>query len=268
MPRKYERTVVLVALVLSPFLLPALPNGRGSSLRDGFLGWTRPLFDTVHILGEGLGGIGSGFLEIFSLEEENKILRARLEALNAHEETHRELARENTRLRELLEFRAKSDWKMIPAEVIGRELGPWSRGLLLDKGTKQGIRQGMAVLTSVGLVGRISEAGPNSSRVALLTDPHFRVMGRLPDTSEAGLVSGGPTGECLINYLPLDQEFQEGQAVFTSGGKSFAPPGIPIGVIHKIWKDSSEMYQTARVQPAVRLGAVDEVMVVAWRSDP
>ena len=125
----------------------------------------------------------------------------------------------------------------------------------------------MSVLTSVGLVGRISEAGPNSSRVALLTDPHFRVMGRLPETSVAGLVSGGPAGECLINYLPLDQVFQEGQSVSTSGGKSFAPPGIPIGVIRKVWKDSSEMYQTARVQPAVRLGAVDEVLVVSWHSD-
>lgn len=264
MPRKYERTAVLVALAVSPFLLPALPNGWGGSLRESFLGWTRPLFDTVHILREGFDGIAGGVLGIFSLEEENRILRARLEGLNAHEEIHRELFRENARYRRLLEFRAQADWKVIPAEVIGRELGPWSRGLLLDKGTEAGIRQGMAVLTSVGLVGRISEAGSNSSRVALLTDPHFRVMGRLPETSVAGLVSGGPSGECLINYLPLDQEFKEGQSLSTSGGKSFAPSGIPIGVIRKVWKDPSQMYQTARVQPAVRLGAVDEVLVVAW----
>ena len=267
MPRKYERTAVLVALAISPFLLPALPNGWGSSLRDTFLGWTRPFFDTVHILREGFGGIAGGVLDAFSLEEENRILRARLESLNAREETHRELFRENARLRQLLEFRAKTGWKVIPAEVIGRELGPWSRGLLLDKGTKQGIQKGMAVLTSVGLVGRISEAGSNSSRVVLLTDPHFRVMGRLPETSVAGLVSGGPAGECLINYLPLDQAFQQGQSVSTSGGKSFAPPGVPIGAIQKVWKDSSEMYQTARVQPSVHLGAVDEVLVVSWHSD-
>ena len=267
MPRKHERTAVLVALAVSPFLLPALPNGRGGSLRDTFLGWTRPLFDTVHILRDGFGGIGAGVLEVFSLEEENKILRARLESLNAHEEIHRELLRENVRLRGLLDFREKADWKVIPAEVIGREVGPWSRGLLLDKGTRAGIRQGMAVLTSVGLVGRISEAGTHSSRVTLLTDPHFRVMGRLPESSVTGLVSGGPTGECLINYLPLDQEFPEGQPVSTSGGKSFAPAGILIGVVRKVWKDSSEMYQTARVQPAVRLGAVDEVLVVSWQSE-
>lgn len=264
MPRRYERTAVLLALAVSPFLLPALPDGWGGSLRDTFLGWTRPLFETVRVVREGFSGLGLGVLELFSMEEENRILRARLEGFSAHEESRRELSRENARLRALLDFRAKAGWKTIPAEVIGREMGPWSRGLLLNKGTQQGIRQGMAVLTPVGLVGRISEAGANSSRVVLLTDPHFRVMGRLPETSVAGLVSGGPTGECLINYLPLDQPFQEGQPVSTSGGKSFAPPGIPIGVIRKAWKDPSQMYQTARIQPVVRLGALDEVLVVSW----
>lgn len=244
--------------------MPALPQGWGGSFRAAFLGWVRPVFETVRVVREGFGGIGAGILDIFSLEEENRILRSRLEALLAHEETHQELFRENARLRKLLEFRAKAGWKVTPAEVIGRELGPWSRGLLLDKGSKQGIRQGMAVITSVGLIGRIMEAAPNTSRVALLTDPHFRVMGRLAENSVTGLVSGGPTGECLINYLPLDQEFKEGQAVSTAGGKSFAPAGIPIGVIQKIWKDSSEMYQTARLRPVVRLGAVDDVLVVSW----
>ena len=227
----------------------------------------RPVLDTVDTAQEGFGFLGGGVLDIFSLAEENRILRSRLETLAAHEETHRELYRENTRLRQLLDFRAKAGWNVKTAEVIGRELGPWSRGLLLDKGTKQGVRQGMAVITSVGLVGRILEAGPNSSRVAMLTDPHFRVMGRLPDTSVSGLVTGGPTGECLINYLPLDEEFKEGQTVLTAGGKSFSPGGVPIGVIRKVWKDSSELYQTASITPAVQLGAVDEVLVVAWHSE-
>jgi len=248
-------------------LLPALPNGLGASFRDTFLAWIRPAFETVRIVREGAGSIGMGVLDLFSLEEENRILRARLEGLSAHEETHRELSRENARLRKLLGFRAKAGWSVTPAEVIGRELGPWSRGLLLNKGTRQGVRQGMAVITSTGLVGRVSEAGPGSSRVALLTDPHFRVIGRLPESHLCGLVSGGPTGQCLVTYLPLDETIREGQRVTTAGGKSFAPSGIPIGVIRKIWKDSSEMYQTARVEPAVHLGAVDEVLVISWHSD-
>lgn len=267
MPRKFERTAVLFALVLSPFLLSALPPAAGTSFRDTFLGWVRPLFDTVHAGREGFGHFGGAILDVFSLAEENRILRSRMEALLSHEETHRELFRENSRLRKLLEFRAKAEWGVIPAEVIGREMGPWSRGLLLDKGTSQGIRKGMAVITAVGLVGRISETGSRTSRVVLLTDPHFRVTGRLPEISVSGLVAGGPTGQCSITYLPLDETFKEGQIVSTAGGRSFAPGGIPIGVVRRVWKDSSEMHQTARVQPVVQLGSVDEVMVVSWRSE-
>ena len=267
MPRKFERTAVLLVLVASPFLLPALPYGLGDSFRNTFLGWVRPAFETVHTVREGFGHLGTGVLEIFSAQEENRILRARLEALLAHEEMHRELFRENARLRKLLGFHSKVNWSVIPAEVIGRELGPWSRGLLLDKGTKDGVKEGMAVMTPVGLIGRISEAGASSSQVVLLTDPHFRVMGRLSENSISGLVTGGPTGECLVTYLPLTETIKEGQTVATAGGRSFAPGGIPIGVIRKVWKDSSEMYQTARIESVVHLGAVDEVLVVSWSLD-
>lgn len=267
MPRKFERTAILLVLVASPLWLPALPYGLGNSLRNTFLGWVQPVFETVHTVREGFGHLGTGVLEIFSAQEENRILRARLEALLAHEEAYRELLRENARFRNLLGFRSNAHWSVVPAEVIGHELGPWSRGLLLDKGIKDGIKEGMAVITPMGLIGRVSEAGPNSSQVVLLTDPHFRVMGRMVESSISGLVTGGPTGECLITYLPLAETIKEGQRVSTAGGRSFAPGGISIGVVRKVWKDSSEMYQTARLEPVVHLGAIDEVLVVSWRSD-
>ncbi len=256
-----------MVLVASPFWLPALPFGLGDSFRHTFLDWVRPAFETLHAVQEGFGHLGTGVLEIFSLQEENRILRARLEALRAQEETHRELFRENVRLRKLLGFRSKANGTGMPADVVGREVGPWSRGLLLDKGVKEGVREGMAVITPIGLIGRISEAAPSSSQVVLLTDPHFRVMGRLSESSISGLVTGGPTGECWVTYLPLTEIIKEGQVVATAGGLSFAPGGIPIGVIRKVWKDSSEMYQAARVEPVVHLGAVDEVLVVSWHSD-
>ena len=108
-----------MVLVASPFWLPALPYGLGTSFRETFLDWVRPVFETVYTLREGAGNLGSGFLNLFSVQEENRILRSRLEALMAHEETHRELFRENVRLRQMLGFRSKAGWNTTPAEVIG-----------------------------------------------------------------------------------------------------------------------------------------------------
>jgi len=190
-----------------------------------------------------------------------------LEALGAHEEIERDLLEENARLRRLVGFKSRAKWPMVPAEVIGRHLGPWSRGLLIDKGVRDGVRSGMAVVTPTGLVGRIAEAGPSLSQVILLTDPHFRVMARLSANQLPGLVMGGPTGVCVVTYLPLDEVIPPGQTVLTTGGASFSPAGIPVGVIQKVWKDASGMHQTARIEPFVRLGGIQEVGVVEWRAE-
>ena len=209
----------------------------------------------------------SALLGLFSFEEENRVLRYRLEALRAHEDVHRQLAQENTRFRELLEFRAQTPWRTMPAEVIGREIGPWSRSLLVDRGESDGVRAGMAVITPVGLVGRISEAGRSSSRVTLLTDPHFRIAAAVGEIQLFGLCVGTGRGECHLTYLPLDAAVDVGRTVTTAGGKSFAPEGIPIGTVRRVWKDSSEMFQTAGLRPAVDSGQVEEVLIVRWAPD-
>lgn len=264
MPRKFERTAVFLVLVASPFWLPSIPPRFGASSRLSISEWMSPVFQTAGTLQQGFGHLFSGLLEWMSVYEENQVLRAHLQALRAHEGTHQQLLQENGRLRRLLEFKQRSGWSLTSAEVIGRELGPWSRSLLLDKGSRQGIREGMAVITPTGLLGRVSDVGPSSSRVMLLADPHFRVTAVLLEGRLAGLVSGGGTGECLLTYLPLSAEPREGEAVQTAGGKSFCPDGIPIGVIRKVWIDRSQLYKTAGLQPAVDPGAVEEVLIVAW----
>jgi len=164
----------------------------------------------------------------------------------------------------LLGFSVQAPWNLIAAEVVARELGPWSRTLLLDKGAAQGVAKGMAVITPVGLVGRISEVGGSSSRVRLITDAHFRVPGKVSQTHIAGLVKGGSTGECLLTYLPLDAEVNSGLVVLTAGGKSFSPGGIQVGVVRRVEPDASTLYLNARLEPSVNLHAIEEVLVVEW----
>lgn len=266
MVRKFERTAVLILLAASPFWLPAIPSPWSGSLRGAVMSWVKPGLYGGDAVRRGFGEILPGFLDLFSVREENTLLRAQLQALRSHEETHRELLQENTRLRGLLQFRRAAPWRLRAAEVIGRELGPWSQGILLDRGAEDGIRPGMAVIAPKGLVGRISEVGPGSSRAVLLTDSHFRVTAVLSRRRVPGLVMGGG-GRCLLTYLPLDLEVEEGEVITTAGGRSFCPAGIPLGVVDKVWKDPSEMFQTARIEPAASLGMSEEVLVVLSPSE-
>ncbi|MBI3333520.1 MAG: rod shape-determining protein MreC [Candidatus Omnitrophica bacterium] len=228
------------------------------------VGGLKPLLKGIQAMETGFTHLFGGIVRGPFLLEENQILRERLQALLAHEGTHQELFQENRRLRELLRFKAQSPWVSIPAEVIGHELRLWSRTLLLDQGSRDGVRLGMAVVTPVGLVGRISEVGPSSSRVILVTDPHFRVAGVVSSSRASGLVMGSSSGSCLITYIPRETPLKVGESVLTAGGKSFSPGGIPIGVIQSVEKGSFELFSSARLRPAVDLSTVEEVLVVAW----
>lgn len=265
MGRQFERTAVLLVLVASPFWLPAVPSSLGQSFRAAVGDGLAPSFEILRAGRLGVGRLLSAGLEWMSVYEENRILRAQMETFRAHEETHRELYQENRRLRRLLEFQGRAEWRTTSAEVIGREVGPWSRNLLVDKGKREGVREGMAVITPTGLVGRVSDAGLSSSRVVLMTDPHFRVTGTLAKTRISGLVTGGGNGELTFTYLPLDLEIQRGEAVLTAGGRSFCPEGISVGIVRKIEVDRSQLFRSARLEPAVNSGTVEEVLIVSWR---
>ena len=262
---RFERTAVLLLLAASPFWLPAIPSSLSHSFRTAVNDLLTPPFEVLHAGRSGLDHCFSALLEWMTVYEENRVLRAQIQTLRAHEETHRDLYQENLRLRRLLEFHEQTPWRTFPAEVIGREIGPWSRNLLVNKGERDGVREGMAVLTPVGLVGRVSDVGATSCRVILMTDSHFRVSGTLLASRISGLVSGGGAGELTLTYLPLDLPVQPGEAVLTAGGRSFCPDGVPIGVVRKVWLDRSQMFQTARLEPAVNPGTIEEVLIVAWR---
>lgn len=261
MPRKLERAALLLLFLAAPLWLPAV-QPQGAALRMTFTGWMEPGLRIVHAAQKGVHQLFTGLFRGVRLAEENRRFKQDLAALLAHEETHRQLFEQNARFRELLEFKAQAPWTLIPAEIIGRELGPWSRTLLLDKGARAGIRSGMAVMTPVGLVGRVSEVGSTTSRVRLINDFHFRVPGTVSKTQVAGLVKGGSPGECVLTYLPPGSEVPPGTLVVTTGGKSFSPKGIPVGTVKKIEPDPSQLYWTATLQPAVNVNALEEVLVV------
>lgn len=264
MQRKLERTAVLLVLVASPFWLPAVSSRLSATFRMPLMEGISPVLRVLEDLRGSFRDLGLGVLRGPILLSENKVLRDQIDLLVAHEEIHQALAQENARLKALLKFKEQSPWEMIPAQVIGRDYSIWSRGILIDKGSQDQIRLGQAVLTPVGLLGRVIEVGSHVSRVILVTDPRFRVSAVLSRLRVAGLVMGSGSGECQITYLPSNVELKDGETVVTAGGLSFCPEGIPIGIIRRVSQSLSELYRLALIRPAVKLSSVEEVLVVRW----
>lgn len=260
---KIERFAVLIVLAASPFWLSALPfRPEGHTLRMVLTDRLQPALEGFQAARTGFHRLLFGLLNGPFLFEENRMLRDRLAASFAHEETHRELFEENARLRTLVQFKKSIPWAAIPAEVIGRDFTLWSKTLLLDKGSRDGVAGGMAVVTPAGLVGRIGEVGERSSRVVLLADSRFRVTATLSSSRISGLAAGTPSGDCLLTYLPVSAEVKEGEKLLTSGGRSFCPGGILIGSVGRPEADESRLFLAARIRPAVQAGAVEEVLIL------
>jgi len=201
-----------------------------------------------------------------NLSEENTELRLKLLEYDRLKFDLRELEAENERLRSLLDFEvtlSKTLRKVIPAQVIGRSPAGWRDSIVVNKGSKQGIRANMMVLSNAGLVGKVSEVFADSAKVKLITHPQFRMGGLVQRSRHTGLIYGTIDGECRIKYLTMDADIETGDLVETAGFSEHFPKGILIGGIQEIWKEPGQIYKVAKIELAADLDRLEEVAVVA-----
>ncbi len=205
-----------------------------------------------------------GFLrEIRGLREEVQRLRAQVEDLQTENTRLQELAAENAELKALLGIVQESpQTTFVAATVIGYETDPYLRYLILDVGTRHGVREGMPVITrGSALVGRIAAADLNRSRVRLLTDTGSQVGALLGATRASGVVIGQPDGSLLLDFVLPDEEIRPGDVVLTSGVGGQIPRALVIGQVAEV-VGSGEPFRRARIRPAVDPRRLTYVLVI------
>lgn len=249
---------------LAVFILPLLILLQNPNIREPLRGWSLSLFKPVLLVGDGTlqffdstrSGFGR-FIKAFQGQEANE---KKITELESELNQYRELSKENERLRKLLEFRDTLEGKKIAARVIGWDPSPWRKTLILDKGKNQGIRKNMAVLVAEGLVGRIVEAGPSTSRAILLLDADSRVSAMAEESRAQGVVTGYGGQELTLEYLELEGNVAVGENVSTSGLNGLYPKGIRIGKITAISRDSTGLHLQAKISSFVRFSKLEEVL--------
>ena len=171
-----------------------------------------------------------------------------------------EMKRENQRLQKLLNFSLPVASRMIGARVIGEDGTPWKKVVVLDKGSRQGLKKDMVLVAPEGLVGRILEVEPFTARAILLPDPDSRVSALTSNSRAQGMITGTGTDKLQMKYLSLDVEIEVGEDVTTSGIGSIFPKGLQIGKIESIERDSDGLHLLALVKPAASFSRLEEVL--------
>jgi rod shape-determining protein MreC len=186
------------------------------------------------------------------LLEENARLRHENERLAGFELRARELERRMTALGTLARVVEESAIPFATARVIAEASGPFVRAVIVDAGREHGLKPGHPVIGAHGLIGRVIETGPQTSRILLLTDRTSRIPSLIGNRETRGIVAGDNAAELKLQFTAASGEIAVGDEVVTSGVGGLFPRGLLIG---RVVADGTGF----RVQPHVRLDRLDYV---------
>jgi rod shape-determining protein MreC len=212
----------------------------------------------------GIRGTVADLQAIRHLREENNTLRTKAEAYDTAVHRLKELEIENERLRTLLGFAQAVEYEYVVADVISRNADNWFSRITINRGSSDGIAKNMPVVTSQGLVGRISEVSANISVVQLLTDRDSGAGALVQASRDAGIVSGQGSQSSLLSMMFFERtaEVTPEDTVVTSGFGEIFPPGLFVGRVVDVRKDSYGLVKYASIKPGVDFGRLEEVLVI------
>ena len=215
-------------------------------------------FTLIGLLRREIGGIifyHRNLIKNETLKRESDFLKNKINAMN-------EYYFENLRLKEILAFKKDSALKLVVARVIARSADNWSLSLTIDKGSYNGLRPGMSVITYLGLVGRVMETLDSTSKIMLLSDPNLGVSGIVQRSRQEGLVSGTLGNNLIMKYLPHDADIKIDDVIISSGLDGVYPKGILMGKVIEIGREFSGLSRYALIKPAVNFSNIEEILVV------
>ena len=258
MPKK---NVLLFLLVLSiSFILMTYQSKKGQLLAGNFF---NNILNASHSLTKSVAdSIKSPFTRMALRDEDNTLLRKRVDELLLERAKYQEAVLENKRLKELLKLIENRQEYIAAARVLSRGIDQWAHTLVLDKGQNDGVSKDMSAVTPKGLAGKIFNATGSYSKLLLLTDINFSAAVRLQESRKEGVISGAGARRAILKYIPYEDEIKVGDIVITSGLDQLFPPGIPVGFISKIDKQGTGHFQYIEVTPYVDDSKLEEVLII------
>lgn len=230
-------------------------------------------------LQDGMNGIGKWFTNkadyfnsVKKLTKKNKELESQVNELTEENSLLAQNKYELERLRDLYQLdQDYSSYEKIAANVIGKDSGNWFDIFTINKGSKDGIKKDMNVISGGGLVGIVTDVGKDYAKVRAIIDDESSVSVSFANTSDTGIVSGDlklmDDGVMNVTEVLKDAKVTEGDMVVTSKISDKFVPGILVGYVTNIKLDSNELTQSGQIIPVVDFKHIDEVLVITQLKD-
>ncbi|MGB8010519.1 MAG: rod shape-determining protein MreC [Terriglobales bacterium] len=266
---RYRNLIVLVGVLFAQVLgLAVQVNVKRTTdreptrlIRVWAVGAVTPLEKALVWTQTTSGSIWHNYFYLRGVRAENRNLKAQIERMSLEQVRMSQDADQARRLQALLGFKEQFISQTMAAQVIGGSGSELSRSVFIDKGSRDGIKPDMAVITADGIVGKVLRVYHATSEVLLIDDQTSGVGSILDKTRLQGILRGTPSGEVVLEKVMSDETVPAGELVLTSGGDGIFPKGLVVGRVTKV-TPGSELFLNIRVRPAADLNRLEEVLVV------
>lgn len=270
--KKLLTIFVLVILVLSmlsisirlrnkretPFLVQKIGNDTVSIV-------TRVVNWPINLVSNGVANVE----DLFNTQAENDHLKKQIDNLAQTKARNSSLEAENTQLKQALKLKKTlTDYTIINGSVISRAADTWSDLLVIDQGSRAGVRKNMPVMSGKGVIGRVVEVNSTTSKVELITTTDkstnkFAVEADAANGKKVhGVISVEGNNQLAFTQVVDGQKLKKGTQVYTSGMGGLSPKGLLIGTVTKTTRDTFGLSDVVEIQPAGNLNDPSVVSVI------
>lgn len=205
------------------------------------------------------------FVTQSALRNENARLAEQLLQNGAVLQKYRALAAENAHLRELLAMRQRFPESTVVAEVLYSGRDPFTRKIVVDKGSQDDVKAGRPVIDHSGVVGQVTRVYPWLAEVTLITDKGQAVpVQNLRNGLRAVLGGTGGDGRLELKFIPLNADFQNGDELVTSGIDGIYPHGLPVAVVSNVERNAAYLFARITGTPVAGVSSYGQVLILNW----
>ncbi len=260
---RFKRPLFLAGAIVFPLLVSAASPNLVDGARTFVVSAVRPILEIQHRVTHFLKTEITYLLEWRGLREENQKLRLEVNHLKSELVRFEEVGKKSERLERLLNLKDKTSGKVKAARVIARDPSHWAQYVVIDRGSRDGVRKNTVLIGADGLVGKVTARGAHSARAILLIDRGSRVSAMNQRTRDVGLIEGTGSSMLKMTYLDRASNIQVGDQILSSGLGGIYPKGIPIGKVELVGGERDPMSLYAVVRPFVSFSKLEEVLCVS-----
>jgi rod shape-determining protein MreC len=270
-PSRHRSLALFAAAIAVQVLLLAVQIRRGQQarlIRVWAIESVSPLGRGAAWSVDGVRGLWNSYVGLRHMREENEQLHTELGELRMRNSQLESRAAEADRLAGLLGFRdVHTEVQTLAARVIGASPDPSSHMVFINRGTRDGVKRDMGVITPEGVVGKVFAVYSDTSQVLLLTDKESGVGALLATSRAQGPVRGSGDPLLGLEYIGNDVKIEQGEKILTSGQDRIFPKDLPVGTVVQVQPDRRSPFQKISVKPAARLDGLEEVLVLLTRQE-